>query len=220
MGLIPVLGVWDGLSLGSGVITGTALQPYIQDVLNEIEYITGAITTTYGALRASHGRAAPFALKHVEIGNEDFLSSGLPSYAARFTAFHDAIKAKYPDLIIIASTDQGLPSPKPAGIWIDIHYYLTPDQFVSRFNLYDNYDRNFGIFVGEYACTKSNAGATNWWATLIGAVAEAVFMIGMERNSDVVKMAAYAPLLQHFNSTQWAVSCFLPGAKVAVADSL
>lgn len=226
MKLVPVLGVWAGLTLGGGVTTGTALTPYIDDVLKEIEvpiplsppspftlpltnplkYITGSTSTTYGALRASHGRTEPFALTHVEIGNEDFLQGGLASYAARFTAFHDAIKAKYPDIIIIASTDQGLPSPKPAGMWIDIHYYLRPDQFVALFNTYDNYDRNYGIFVGEYACTKSNTGATNWWATLIGAVSEAVFMIGMERNSDVVKMAAYAPLMQHFNSTQWAVS--------------
>ncbi|KAH0608416.1 uncharacterized protein H6S33_001550 [Morchella sextelata] len=204
MKLIPVLGVWAGLSLGGGVVTGTALTPYITDVLNEIEYITGSTSTTYGALRASHGRTEPFALTHVEIGNEDFIAGGLASYAARFTAFHDAIKAKYPDIIIIASTDQGLPSPKPAGMWIDIHYYLRPDQFVALFNTYDNYDRNYGIFVGEYACTTSNAGGRNWWATLIGAVSEAVFMIGMERNSDVVKMAAYAPLMQHFNSTQWA----------------
>lgn len=96
-------------------------------------------------------------------------------------------------------------------MWIDIHYYLTPDQFVARFNTYDHYDRKFGIFVGEYACTKSNAGVTNPWPTLVGAVAEAVFMIGMERNSDVVKMAAYAPLMQHLNSTQWTVGfIFIP----------
>lgn len=91
---------------------------------------------------------------------------------------------------------------------MDQHHYEEPDAFVASFNEWDNADRAFPIFVGEYACTTANDGSTNWWTFIQTSCAEAVYMIGMERNSDVVKMAAYAPLLQLFNSTQWAVSIF------------
>lgn len=109
----------------------------------------------------------------------------------------------YPDLTIIASTNQGLPDPIPTGLWEDIHFYLSPDDFVGMFNMFDNSDRSHGIFVGEYAARTTNDGSVVTFPELQGAVGEAVFMIGMERNSDVVKMAAYAPLLQNINSTQW-----------------
>jgi len=172
-------------------------------VLAELEYILGPTTTPQGALRAAQGHPEPFPLLHVEIGNEDHLSGGLASYAARFTAFHDAIAAAYPQLTIIASTDQGLPNPLPAGVWKDIHYYLDPDQLVAMFGAFDHADRAHGIFIGEYSARNMNSGAVNYWPSLIGAVGEAVFMIGLERNSDVVKMASYAPLLERLNHQQW-----------------
>ncbi|EAU36156.1 alpha-N-arabinofuranosidase A precursor [Aspergillus terreus NIH2624] len=202
MNLTPVLGVWAGFALESGgntPITGDALTPYIEDVLNELEYVLGDPSTTYGKLRASYGREEPWNVTLVEIGNEDNLGGGCESYAERFTAFYNAIHDAYPDLTLIASTDNAscLPSPLPEGAWVDYHNYNTPDELVKQFGMFDNVDRSVPYFIGEYS---------RWeipWPNMQGSVAEAVFMIGLERNSDVVKMAAYAPLLQLVNSTQW-----------------
>ena len=161
----------------------------------------GDTGTTYGSLRASYGRSEPFNLTIVEIGNEDNLGGGCETYAERFTAFYNAIHKAYPDLTIISSTaDQScLPSKMPEGTWMDYHDYNSPDGLVSQFN---NLDRAYPYFIGEYAQDGVD------WPVMQGSVAEAVFMIGLERNSDLVKMAAYAPLLQLVNSTQWTVSCF------------
>ncbi|KAF2145286.1 glycoside hydrolase family 51 protein [Aplosporella prunicola CBS 121167] len=207
MGLEPILGVWAGYSLESGgntPITGDALQPYIDDVLNELEFITGDTSTTYGKLRESYGYAEPWTLKYVEIGNEDNLGGGCESYAERFTAFHDAIHAAYPDLTIIASTNEAscLPSSMPAGAWADYHNYNTAASLVASFNQFDHADRATPLFIGEFSCRET---ATSKYPFMRGSVAEAVYMLGFERNADVVRLAAYAPLLQLFNDTQWDV---------------
>ncbi|KAE9362634.1 glycoside hydrolase family 51 protein [Stipitochalara longipes BDJ] len=208
MSLTPILAIWSGLSLGGGIISGTALQPYIDDTLNELEFLLGPTTSTWGALRSTYGHAAPYNISHLEIGNEDNLSSGCSTYASRFSAFYDAIHAAYPSLILIASTTSSscLPSPLPSGVWTDIHHYESPSSFISLFSEFDNYPRTSGsgIFVGEYANTATDSGATTYWSTVQGAVSEAVYMIGLERNSDLVKMASYAPLLEHFDLAEWS----------------
>lgn len=138
----------------------------------------------------------------VEIGNEDNLGGGCASYPERFQRFHDAIKGEYPQLRIIASTSNStcLPDPLPEGIWTDYHNYNTPENFYDEFNFFDNVDRSFPYFVGEYSRWEID------WPNMQGSVSEAIWMLGMERNSDVVKMAAYAPTLNLVNSTQWTVS--------------
>ncbi|OJJ98875.1 hypothetical protein ASPACDRAFT_1881644 [Aspergillus aculeatus ATCC 16872] len=202
LGLTPVLGVWAGFALDSGggtPLTGDALTPYVDDVLNELEYILGDKSTAYGALRASHGQDEPWSLTMVEIGNEDNLGGGCASYPERFTAFYDAIHAKYPDLTLISSTaDSGcLPDEMPGGTWVDHHNYNTPDNLVAQFSQFDNINRTVGCFIGEYSRWEIT------WPNMKSSAAEAVYMIGFERNSDLVKMAAYAPVLQLVNSTQW-----------------
>ncbi|KAM3075158.1 hypothetical protein ACMFMG_007389 [Clarireedia jacksonii] len=209
MNMTPVLAVWSGLSLsGGGVLSGSALTPYVNDVMDELEFLLGATTTKYGALRASYGHSAPYSIPFIEVGNEDNVSGGCGTYASRFTAFYNAIHAKYPSITVIASTSQAscLPNPLPAGVWTDTHHYSSPNGFVSLFNEWDNVARGngFGVFVGEYATTSDNSGATTYWSTVQGAVAEAVYMIGMERNSDLVKMASYAPLFEHFDMAEWS----------------
>lgn len=207
MNLTNVLGIWAGYSLNEESITGDALKPYIDGPLAELEFLLGPQTSEGGALRKSLGFPKPFPISYVEIGNEDNFA-GCVIYPERFTAFYDAIHAEYPNITIIASTADAtcLPSPFPAGAWQDIHHYLSPDEFVAKFDEWDNWDRKRGIFVGEYASTIMNSGELNTWTNMIGSVSEAVYMIGMERNSDVVKMACLAPLLQLWNSIQWAVS--------------
>lgn len=138
----------------------------------------------------------------VEIGNEDNLGGGCGTYPERFTAFYDAIHDAYPDLTIISSTANAscLPNNMPKSTWMDYHDYNTPDGLVGQFDMFDNIDRSHPYFIGEYAQNGVK------WPVMRGSVAEAVFMIGLERNSDLVKMASYAPVLQLVNSTQWTVS--------------
>lgn len=207
-GMVPVLAVWAGLSLaGGGVLSGAALTPYVNDILDELEFLLGDTSTTWGALRASYGQTAPYDIPFIEVGNEDNTNGGCATYVSRFTAIYNAIHAVYPSITIIASTSQAacLPNPLPSGVWTDTHHYLSPNGFVSLFNEWDNVPRSGpGISVLEYASTTDNSGATTYWSTIQGAVSEAIYMIGMERNSDIVKMAAYAPLFEHFDMAEWS----------------
>jgi alpha-L-arabinofuranosidase len=171
--------------------------PWVQDALDAIEYANGPTNSVWGALRASNGHPAPFNLKYLEIGNEN----GGPAYHERWELFHKAIKAKHPEIQLIANVWGGYPTRLRPEI-IDEHYYNNPEFFMAQAHRYDNYDRNGPkVFVGEYAVT-SGTGLGN----LRGAIGEAAFMTGMERNSDVVVMAAYAPLFVNVNHKRWPVN--------------
>lgn len=193
----PVLGVFAGYALrGEYIAAGPKLEPFVQDALDEIEYITGGAETKWGAVRAKNGHPKPFPLQYVEIGNEDWFDrSG--SYDGRFAQFYDAIKAKYPKLQIIATT--GVKSRKPDVI--DEHFYRNARAFERDVNRYDSYDRKGPkIFVGEWATTEGRP-----TPNLKAALGDAAWLTGMERNSDIVVMEAYAPLLVNINpgASQW-----------------
>lgn len=167
---------------------------FVQDALDAIEYANGPASSTWGAVRARNGHPAPFNLKYLQVGNEN----GGPAYHQRYALFHDAIKAKYPDIALIANEWGGRPGNRPLEI-VDEHYYSTPEFFISNAGKYDRYDRSrYKIYVGEYAVTQ-NGGQGN----LRAAIGEAAFMTGMERNSDVVVMASYAPLFANVNYKKW-----------------
>jgi alpha-N-arabinofuranosidase len=210
----PVLAVFSGLWLDTEVVSEDDIQPYVQNALNELEFLLGDTSTTYGALRASLGYPEPFSVKYVEVGNEDNLNNGLESYIDyRFPAFFNAIRAAYPDMVIIASTvASGVEFSNAAG---DYHQYTRPDDFVSQFNWFDNYPIDNPTLVGEYATVQPNTpagGGTDWsaprspWPFWIGSVAEAVFTLGIERNGEKMIGASYAPLLQNLDNYQWTVS--------------
>jgi alpha-N-arabinofuranosidase len=193
----PVLAVYAGYSMAQEHVNpGADLDPYIADALDEIEYVSGSTSTKWGAERAKNGHPAPFALTYVEIGNEDwFDKSG--SYDGRYAQFYKAIKAKYPDLQLIATTQvKGI---RPDVI--DDHYYRTAPQFYEDVHHYDKTDRSGPkIFVGEWA-TREGSPTPNFGAAL----GDAAWMTGMERNSDIVIMSSYAPLLVNVNpgGMQW-----------------
>jgi len=219
MGAEPVLAVYAGYSLGGETVkVGPDLAPFVQDAIDEIEYLTGdAATTTWGAQRAKDGHPAPFPLHYVEIGNEDNFDKG-NTYDARFTQFFDAIKTKYPALKCISTIaarepeNQRVRSRQPDVI--DEHFYDTVEAFYQKAtSQYENYDRKGPeIFVGEWAAyetafqpwDKRSAGEPPT-PNLRAALGDAAFMTDMERNSDVVVMHCYAPLFVNVNpgGRQW-----------------
>ncbi|KAL1650061.1 hypothetical protein SLS58_001439 [Diplodia intermedia] len=221
MGLEPVLDVWAGFSLNSGgstPITGDALTPYVNEVLDELEFVLGDSSTKWGGVRASLGHPQPWTLNFVEIGNEPNLGGGCASYASsRFLAFQSAIHAAYPALTVIAATADAkcLPSPLPPGVWVDYHNYGASPDLVRNFSQFDHVARDVPIFIGEFSAYATQANQNPGeqdpndnafrvvYPYMGGSVAEAVYMLGWERNADVVRMGAYAPLLQLFNATQW-----------------
>ena len=214
----PVLAVYAGYSLkGMHVNPGPDLEPFVQDALDEIEYVTGDTSTTWGAQRAKDGHPAAFKLTYVEIGNEDWFDKS-KSYDQRYAQFYDAIKAKYPQLKLISTIGNDQPenlrvhSRKPDVT--DEHYYRSADTFLHMSPGYaQNYDRNGPeIFVGEWAAYETafppwDQRSRNEPPTpdLKAALGDAVFMAAMERNSDLIRMQCYAPLFVNVNpgARQW-----------------
>jgi alpha-N-arabinofuranosidase len=186
------------------------LDPYVQDALDLIEFANGDASTKWGKLRTDLGHPAPFNLKMIGVGNEQWG----PQYVERWKIFTKAIKSKYPDVKIVSAL-----GPAPEGKEFDLlnttfrslgadildeHYYAPPKWFRDNARRYDNYDRKGPkIFAGEYAAqsvaTVSPQNKNNWECAL----SEAAFMTGLERNADVVNMASYAPLFAHVEGWQW-----------------
>jgi alpha-L-arabinofuranosidase len=170
------------------------LAAWVQDALDAIEYANGPQDSVWGAMRVRAGHPAPFHLKYLEIGNEN---GGFTGYVEHWKEFYRAIRAKYPDIKFVADGWDDFGDCPPDVV--DDHYYDSPEWFMRNADLYDKKDRNGPrVFVGEYAVTK-DCGLGN----LRGAIGEAAFMTGLERNSDEVVMASYAPLLVNLNHRAW-----------------
>lgn len=181
------------------------LQSYIDDALDLIEFANGPVTSKWGKLRADMGHPAPFNLKQIGIGNEQWG----PLYPERLQKFIEQIRAKYPKIKICGSSgpsadgkdfDYGWEQMRKLGVdMVDEHYYKSPDWFRSNAGRYDNYDRKGPkVFAGEYAAHAKHD-PNSWEAAL----SEAAFMTGLERNADVVYQATYAPLFAHVEGWQW-----------------
>jgi alpha-N-arabinofuranosidase len=206
----PLLAVYAGYSLRQQhVDPGTNLDSYVQDALDEIEYVSGDTNTTWGARRAQDGHPAPFPLHYVEVGNEDWFDrSG--TYDGRFAQFYDAIKAKYPQLQIISTIGNDRPVAQRVQSRTpdlgDEHYYRTQEQMEAQSHVYDTRSRTnqTKVFVGEWA-TRVGRPTPN----MAGALGDAAWMCCMERNSDIVLLESYAPLfvnvsdLARGGSMQW-----------------
>ncbi len=206
----PVLAVFAGYVLKKDhIASGPKLDFYVQEALEEIEYVTGDASTKWGAQRVKDGYPEPFKLRYVEIGNEDWFDrSG--SYDGRFAQFYDAIKAKYPQLKIIStvgnenSESQRVHSRTPD--LVDEHFYKSEEEMESQSYMYDKRDRSnpTKIFVGEWA-TRVGSPTPN----MAGALGDAAWMCSLERNADIVQMHCYAPLFVNVSdlgkgrSMQW-----------------
>lgn len=200
------VGIWHG-----GCTPYDQLDEWIEECLDALEYANGDVTTKYGKMRAENGHPEPFNLEYIEIGNENYNfnmddnSDQSDHYPERYIQFYNAIKEKYPNVHCIGNVESwatDYPSWRndyPVEI-VDEHYYRNPKWFADRFNKDDDYDRSKNkIYVGEYAVTSNFGDIGN----LNAALGEAVFMMGMENNSDVVVMNSYAPIFVNENDARW-----------------
>lgn len=182
------------------------LQPYVQDALDLIEFANGDVNTTWGKLRAEMGHPAPFNLKFLAVGNEQWGAE----YPEHLKPFVDALRKAYPEIQIIGSSGPDSEGKQFEYLWpemktlkvdlVDEHFYRPETWFLAQGNRYDSYDRKGPkVFAGEYACH----GRGKKWNHFNAALLEAAFMTNLERNADIVHMSTYAPLFAHVDGWQW-----------------
>lgn len=205
---VPILNVGMACQARRGIHAPMEdLDIYIKDALDLIEYCNGSTETIWGAERAKNGHPKPFNLKFLGIGNEQWGEE----YYPRYEKFYDVVKEKHPEIQYIFASGPFADGFLYNDAWawakksgkvdiIDEHYYMAPDWFLQNINRYDEYDRKGPkVFAGEYAAHNSKRRNN-----LEVALAEAAYMTGLEKNSDIVVMAAYAPLLAKYDEFQWA----------------
>lgn len=186
------------------------LERYIQDALDLIEFANGPATSTWGAKRAAMGHPEPFGLKMLGVGNEQWGEQ----YFERYARFAQALKARYPEIVLIAAAGPQPEDERFRLAWsklpglkadiIDEHCYAPPEWFLNHAHRYDRYERNGPkVFMGEYAAQSVEVVSVKNRNTLRCALAEAAYMTGLERNADVVRLASYAPLFSNVDAWQW-----------------
>eukprot|EP00850_Spirogloea_muscicola_P001586 SM000006S19351 [mRNA] locus=s6:258455:264282:- [translate_table: standard] len=196
LGAVPVWVFNNGISHSQQVFY-PILGPFIKDILDGVEFARGPASSRWGSLRADMGHPEPFHLHHIAIGNED---CGAWNYRGSYLRFYTAIKAKYPDIKLISNCDATYsPLDHPADLF-DYHIYTSAANLFEGRTFFDKVDRKGPkVFVSEYAVVGTDAGK----GSLLGAVAEAAYMMGLEQNSDIVAMASYAPLLVNDHDRRW-----------------
>ncbi|OAY83025.1 Alpha-L-arabinofuranosidase 1 [Ananas comosus] len=206
LGAAPVWVVNNGnflFMIYTGSATMTKLIPpmpyllYRPEILDSIEFARGSSNSTWGSVRAAMGHPDPFDLKYVAIGNED---CGKKNYLGNYLKFYQGIKDAYPDIKLISNCDgSSRPLNHPADLY-DFHVYTSANNLFSMNTQFDRTARaGPKAFVSEYAVTGSDAGT----GSLLASLAEAAFLMGLEKNSDVVEMASYAPLFVNVNDRRW-----------------
>jgi alpha-L-arabinofuranosidase len=208
---LPILNCGMACQFNSGeLVSVNEMAPYIQDALDLIEFANGAPDHGWGARRAAMGHAAPFHLKMIGVGNEQWGQQ----YVQRYAVFARELKRRYPRLQLIAAAGPSPGDERFEYLWpqlrrlhadiVDEHCYANPIWFFSNSPRYDNYDRKGPkVFMGEYAAQSVAVVSQDNRNNLECALAEAAYMTGLERNAAVVRMASYAPLFAHANAWQW-----------------
>ena len=213
---LPVLNIGAACQFRSHekvAVTDPAFMEYIQDALDLVEFANGGADTPWGRLRADMGHPETFGLQMIGVGNEQWETKYFDFYK-RAELFEKAIHEKYPDIRIIGSAGPMIDSPMWKESWefyrsenekkegaayaVDEHYYVAPEWLLSHADLYDSYQRDVGVFAGEYAAHVADRANS-----MEAALAEAAFLTGVEKNGDVVKLASYAPLFNRIGHSQW-----------------
>jgi alpha-L-arabinofuranosidase len=208
---LPILNCGMACQFNSGeLVPLDRLDPFIQDALDLIEFANGPAASGWGATRAAMGHPAPFHLKMLGVGNEQWG----PQYIERYALFARTLKQKHPDIKLISAAGPAPGDDRFQFLWpklrelradiVDEHCYANPVWFLSNADRYDKYDRKGPkVFMGEYAAQSVAIVSPNNRNNLECALAEAAYMTGLERNADVVRMASYAPLFANSEGWQW-----------------
>ncbi|KAL2320587.1 hypothetical protein Fmac_029556 [Flemingia macrophylla] len=196
LGAMPIWVFNAGISLHDEVNT-SAIAPYVQDALDGIQFARGSSSSPWGSARAALGHPKPFDLRYVAVGNENCDQA---SYEGNYLYFYEAIRSAYPDIQIISNCDaSNSPLSHPSDLF-DFHIYTDSNNMFSKSTHFDHTSRlGPKAFVSEYAVWKTDAGN----GSLLAAVSEAAFLIGLEKNSDIVEMVSYAPLFLNINDRRW-----------------
>ncbi|KAI5560111.1 hypothetical protein BDE02_16G024200 [Populus trichocarpa] len=196
LGARPIWVFNNGISHQDQVDT-TAVSPFVQEALDGLEFARGDSNSKWGSVRAAMGHPEPFDLKYVAVGNED---CGKKNYRGNYIKFYNAIRSAYPDIKIISNCDGSSRSLDHPADYYDYHVYTSASNLFSMTRQFDRTSRTGPkAFVSEYAVTGKDAGT----GSLLAALAEAGFLIGLEKNSDIVEMASYAPLFVNANDRRW-----------------
>jgi alpha-N-arabinofuranosidase len=218
-----VLAIYAGYSLDQTSVPEDRIDDLIlQSALDELEFCMGNTTTYWGSKRAEYGHPEPFNINFVELGNEDWFSS---TYPYRFPILYNGIKAKYPDIKLIstafneAAKSFNYTIDLPKGSMWDRHHYEEPHFYLEQFDFYDNWQESTNnsdvqVMLGEYSVFQIDTpdGMLNYsfppdthvfYPRLLSAVAEGVYLVGAERNPEVITMTSYAPSLANKNSENW-----------------
>ncbi|KAJ6756591.1 ALPHA-L-ARABINOFURANOSIDASE 1 [Salix purpurea] len=196
LGSRPIWVFNNGISHQDQVDT-TAVLPFVQEALDGLEFARGDSNSKWGSVRAAMGHPEPFDLKYVAVGNED---CGKKNYRGNYLKFYNAIRSAYPDIKIISNCDGSSRSLDHPADYYDFHIYTSASNLFSMTHQFDRTSRTGPkAFVSEYAVTGKDAGT----GSLLAALAEAGFLIGLEKNSDIVEMASYAPLFVNVNDRRW-----------------
>ena len=197
-------GGWGMKEQAQDVVPMSEMDEWVQDALDLIEWANGDVNTKWGRIRAEAGHPQPFHLKYLGIGNEERIS---PEFCERFKYMYKKIMEAHPEIIIVGTAGPGSHPGNPdlENGWklaeeigmpiIDEHYY-EPNNYFLTSRQYDNYprDRKTKVYLGEYASKDKK---------LIDALAEALYLLHVERNGDIVCMTSYAPLFARKNATNW-----------------
>ena len=204
---VPCQNSWHGGHGQQGGVPMEEMDDFIQDILDLIEWANGdAKTTKWGRVRAEAGHPKPFNLKYIGIGNEDLISE---TFTERFNMIYDVIRERHPEITICGTVGPFYEGSDYEWGWklakekevpmVDEHYYVSPGWYIHNQDYYDHYDRNASaVYLGEYACHLH--GRHNNVET---ALCEALHLINVERNADIVRMTSYAPLLARHGHTNW-----------------
>ena len=206
-----VNGGWGMKGQAQEVVDMADMNEWVQDALDLIEWANGDVTTKWGAVRAAAGHPAPFNLKYLGIGNEEKIT---PEFAERFKYMYKKVTEKHPEIIIIGTAGPGSHAGNPdyENAWklaeeiglpiIDEHYYDPRQMFIdSRQYSGDFYkDKKCKVYLGEYSVQDRGHGQMNQWGD---ALAEAIYLMDVERNADKVVMTSYAPLFAYKHNTNW-----------------
>jgi alpha-L-arabinofuranosidase len=208
---LPILNCGMACQFNSGELCPLdQLEPFIQDALDLVEFANGPADSPWGAKRAAMGHPEPFHLKMMGVGNEQWG----PQYIERYARFAKALKAKYPEIMLVSASGPSPDDDRFKFLWsklrelhadiVDEHCYANPSWFFNNTHRYDHYDRTGPkVFMGEYAAQSVAVVSVKNRNTLECALAEAAYMTGLERNADVVRMASYAPLFANAQAWQW-----------------